>query len=69
MARPKKEKSGPITVEKYLKGMDYPAGKEDLIEHAEDLEAPDEVISILNQLPDESYETAADVTKAIGEIQ
>ena len=66
---PKQKKSSPITVEKYLKGMDYPAGKEDLIDHAEEMEAPDEVIELLNKLPDESFETAADVTKAMGTVQ
>jgi hypothetical protein len=65
----KQKKTSPITVEKYLKGMDYPAGKEDLIDYAEEMEAPDEVIELLNKLPDESYETAADVTKAIGQVQ
>ena len=69
MPQQKKQKTSPIAVEKYLKGMEYPASKDELIEHAEDSEAPDEVVDLLNKLPDETYDNAADVTKAMGTVQ
>jgi len=59
----------PIQVQKYLKGVDYPASREDLMAHAEDNGADEDVLDLLDQLPDEEYETPADVSKAIGEIQ
>lgn len=59
----------PISVQKYLKGMDYPASKDELIDHAEEQGADDEVLDLLEQLPDEEYETPADVSKAIGQIE
>jgi hypothetical protein len=62
-------KINPIQLQKHLKGADYPASKQDLIELAEKQGADDNVRSTLEQLPDEEYETPADVSKAIGEIQ
>lgn len=62
-------KVNPIQLQKHLKGMDYPASKQDLIKHAEQQGADDNVRSTLEQLPDEQYETPADVSKAVGEIE
>jgi len=63
-------KVNPIQVQKYLKGIDYPASKNDLIKCAEEHGADDNVRSTLEQLPDkEQFETPADVSKAIGEIE
>lgn len=59
----------PASLQKYLKGMNYPATKDDLIEHAESQGADDNVLDTLEQLPEDEYETPADVSKAIGEIE
>ena len=45
--------------------MDYPASKEDLVKHAEEKGADDEVLSALKDLPDRKYETPADVNKEL----
>lgn len=58
----------PIQLQKYLKGMDYPARKADLIKRAEQNGADDQVRSTLEQLPDQQFNSAADVSKAIGQI-
>jgi hypothetical protein len=63
-------KVNPIQLQKHLKGVDYPATKDDLIEQAEENGADDDVIDVLEQLPDdEEFETPADVNKAVGEIE
>jgi len=62
-------KSNPIQLQKHLKGIDYPASKEDLIAHAKNQGADENALSTLQQLPEEQYETPADVSKAVGEIQ
>jgi hypothetical protein len=59
----------PAEVEKYLKGVDYPASKEDLTKHAQQNGAPKEVIDLLKQLHEETYHRPTDVAKAIGEIK
>ena len=59
----------PVEVEKFLKGVDYPASKEDLVSHAErQLQILPRVIEILKQLPDQTYDGPVAVSKAIGEI-
>lgn len=63
-------KINPIQLQKFLKGMDYPASKDELIEHARQNGADKEAISTLEQLPDdEEFQTPAAVSKAVGEIQ
>ncbi|MBD2022347.1 DUF2795 domain-containing protein [Leptolyngbya sp. FACHB-36] len=59
----------PIQLQKHLKGMNYPASKDDLIEHAKDNGADENALSVLEQLPDDEYETPAEVSKAVGAIE
>jgi hypothetical protein len=58
----------PIQMQKYLKGVDYPARKEDLLANAEQQGADDDVRAMLDRLPDQEYETPADVSKALGNL-
>lgn len=58
----------PIQLEKYLKGVDYPASKNDLIKRAEQNGADQRVLETLKQLPDRSFEGPAGISKAIGNI-
>ncbi len=62
-------KANPVQIQKHLKGVDYPASKQDLIQQAQRQGADEKVISLLEQLPeDEEYENPTDLNKAIGEI-
>lgn len=62
-------KVNPIQVQKFLKGLDYPASKQDVLQKAEQDGADEDVRSTLEQLPEEQFETPADISKAIGQIQ
>lgn len=62
-------KVNPIDLQKHLKGLDYPASKDDVISHAEKNGADKEMKSILEQLPDEEFEAPTDVSKAVSEIE
>lgn len=62
-------KVNPIQMQKYLKGMDYPASKEEIVKHAEQQGATEDIRSALAQLPDQRYETPADVSKAVGQAE
>ncbi|HII92640.1 MAG TPA: DUF2795 domain-containing protein [Methanosarcina sp.] len=55
--------TSPIEVQKALKDMDYPAKKEDLVKHAKNRNASDEVMQDIKELPDKEYKNAADVSK------
>ena len=56
----------PIQLEKYLKGVDYPANKNDLIKRAEQNGADQQVLDTLKQLPDRTFEGPSGVSKAVG---
>jgi hypothetical protein len=58
----------PVEVEKSLKGIDFPAKKEDLIKHAQQQGAKKEVLETLKDLPEEDFQSPIDVSKAIGEM-
>lgn len=55
----------PIHLQKALKGVDYPASKDDLISKAKDNGADDEVMTFLNGLPDREFGGPNGVTKEI----
>lgn len=59
----------PANLQKYLKGADYPASKDDLMDLANDNGAPDEIMDILDQMPDVDFESPADVQECYGEIE
>jgi hypothetical protein len=56
----------PANVTKHLKGIDFPASKQDLIKHAQHEHAGKEVISELQGFEEREYGNMADVMKAYG---
>lgn len=56
--------ANPIQIQKYLKGVDYPATKAELIENAKNLGADENICASLEQLPDEDFQTPAEVSQA-----
>jgi hypothetical protein len=58
----------PKDVEKAIKGIDFPARKQDLIKCAEKNNADEMVREVLKKLPDETFNKPTDVAKAIGEM-
>ena len=63
-------KVSPAQVQKKLDGVDYPASKQDLIDHVKNSEGDNnkEVIQVIKQLPDKDYHSPVDVSKAVGQI-
>lgn len=58
----------PIQLEKYLKGINYPVSKADLLKQAEKNGADEQARSTLEQLPDKTFDAPTDVSKAVGAI-
>lgn len=57
-----------VNVTHHLKGVHFPASKDDLLERARDNGAGQDVLEVLESFPeDEEFETLADVMKAYGE--
>lgn len=59
----------PANVQKFLKGVAYPASKEDLVSTAKSNQAPEEVLEILDEFPAQQYGGPQDVMKAYGEVE
>jgi hypothetical protein len=57
----------PSNIMQHLKGIDFPAKKQDLEKQARENGAQKEVLEVLEDLPDETYNSAADVMKAFGD--
>jgi predicted outer membrane protein len=56
--------ANPIQIQKYLKGVDYPATREQLIDNAKKLGADTNICASLEQLPDDDFQTPAEVSQA-----
>ncbi len=59
----------PAIVEKYVAGMHYPAERKKLIDNAQNKDAPDNVVDLINKLPDKTSTLPIDITKEIGKIE
>ncbi|SDK05315.1 Protein of unknown function [Methanoculleus thermophilus] len=55
--------------QKYLAGMDYPANKQDLINHARKNNAPNAVIQVLEMFQDQTFQSAAEVSQEFGRVK
>lgn len=60
--------ANPAEVERYLKGVNYPAKKQDLIKHAQQQGANQDVIEVLKEMRDQNFNSPVEVNKAVGEI-
>lgn len=60
-------KVSPAEVEKYLKGLNYPARKADLVNYIR--QEMQQILEMLQQLPDETFHKPTDVAKALGEVE
>jgi hypothetical protein len=54
-----------IQVQKALSGMNYPASKQQLIEHARGKRADQQLIGVLEGIPDQEYDGPNAVSKAV----
>jgi hypothetical protein len=55
----------PIDVQKALSGIDYPAGKEQIVEHARSHGAGKDVLDALDKIEDREYEGPSGVSSAV----
>jgi hypothetical protein len=59
----------PIQLQKYLKGIDYPVNKQQLIETAKKNGADENVLATLQQVPDKKYDAPVDVSEEVGKLK
>ena len=56
----------PIQAQKFLSGMNYPASKQEIIEHAREQGADENVLSALEGIADREYDGPSGVSKELG---
>jgi hypothetical protein len=59
----------PVEMQKHLKGVNYPASKDDLVKRAQGNQASDEIVQKIRTLPGNSYNSPKDVMKALGQTE
>ncbi len=57
----------PIELQKHLKGVSYPAGRDAIVEAAKSNGADDDVVSALEAIADQDYDTPAALNHALKE--
>jgi hypothetical protein len=63
---------GPANIMKHLKGIHFPADKNDILSIAKQKEqGPDtpDVIGVLNKIPEKEYSSPAEIMKEVGKIE
>ncbi len=55
-------------ITKALKGIGFPAEKDDLIEHARDNGAGPEIVELLQEMPEDEFDSISDVMSAFGDV-
>lgn len=58
----------PIQIQKFLAGVDYPAGKSALLDAAKREGADSNVVRALDAIPDRSYAKPTEVSEAISDV-
>ncbi|WP_136514339.1 DUF2795 domain-containing protein [Geomonas edaphica] len=56
----------PANVTKHLKGIDFPAEKQELLKHAQHMKAEKVVLDEIQKMEEKEYGSMADVMKAFG---
>lgn len=53
-------------IEKYLRDVNFPANKRDIVEQARRQNAPEDVVRALDKLPDQKFNSSMDVSRGMG---
>ncbi len=54
------------TVSEYLKGLHFPASKDQIVQYAQEHKAPELIVEALEKIPDQQYENAEKAVEEAG---
>jgi hypothetical protein len=57
-----------IEVQKYLGGVDYPADRDTLVDHAQQQGAPGEVVDALRSIDDRTYDGPNAISEQVADV-
>lgn len=58
-----------VEVEKYVAGINFPVTKDQLVDHAREKGAPQEVVGFMSEMPERDYVSTMDVARGVGEVK
>lgn len=58
--------TSPIRIQKFLSGLDYPVGKQDILERARQKGADQDVMEALQKIPEQEYASPISVSREVG---
>lgn len=61
--------ANPVQLQKYLKGLDYPVSREDLVRRAQEHGADQNVVDTLRSLRRDRFNSPNDVSEAVGAMR
>ncbi len=56
-------------IQKFLKGINYPAGKDEILDQARSNDAPENVMSVLEKLPSRTYNRPTEIEQEFGKMK
>ena len=59
----------PAQIGPFIKDINYPADKKDIIQHAQNKNANTDVIDTLEELPNQKFNSSQELKKILGNIQ
>ncbi len=62
-------KVNPIQAQKFLGGLDYPASKQEVVDHARGRDADEDILAALEQIADREYDGPNAVSEELGKIE
>lgn len=66
----KNQEKSPVQIQEQLKGIDYPATRQDLVDHVKKGKGESSgVVEILKKLPDKKYNSPVEVSQALGDLE
>ena len=62
---------GPANIMKHIKGLHFPASRDEIVENAKKASGPDtsDVVEILGKLPEREYSSPPEILKEVGKIE
>lgn len=59
----------PAQIGPFVKDINFPANKKDVIQHAQDINADEEVIDTLKSLPNQQFNSSQELKRVLADIQ